>query len=88
MSSYDILVVMLSTALLLALVLAVVLLIYLIQVIRNLKRISDKAVSVVDSVEAASQFVKKTAEKASVTHAVANIVDAVTEHTRKHKGKK
>lgn len=84
MSSYDILVIILSVALAVFLILAIVLTVFLIKLVSQLRVISKKAEEIVDDVEAVSGFFRKSAGPVAVTSLISNIVSKVSEM----KGKK
>ena len=58
MDAFEILVVVLSSVLALCLVLAVVSLILFIMILKQLKKVAEKAATVADNVESASEFFK------------------------------
>ncbi len=86
MNSFDILVIILSSALGLFLIAAIVLTVSLIKLVKQLRAISSKAEEIVDDVEAVSGFFRKTAGPVAVTSFVSNIVSKVAELSKK-KGK-
>lgn len=84
MSSYDILVIILSVALAVFLLLAIILTVFMIKLVSQLRIISKKAEDIVDDVEAVSGFFRKSAGPVAVTSLISNIVSKVSEM----KGKK
>lgn len=65
MDAFEILVVVLASVLALCLVLAVISLILFIIILKQLKKVAEKAVLVADNVESASEFFKNTSMSAA-----------------------
>lgn len=86
MSSYDILVIILSTLLAIALVLSVIIGVYLAKFAKNLKEISDKAKELVDDASSVAATMRKAAAPTVVAKFVAEqISNAVKKHGDKFK---
>lgn len=88
MDSYDILVILLSVTLFVLLVLTIVLVVNLIKITKAIRHVTDKAASIVDSVEAAGHVMRNAAESASVGKSVVNIIDTIMAKTSDKRGKK
>ena len=84
MDAFEILVIILSSVLALCLVLAVVALVLFIFILKQLKKVSEKAVLVADNVEAASEFFKNT----SMTGAAVKIMSNAFEFFKHKKSDK
>ncbi len=82
MDAFEILVIILSVSLFLFLTLAIALVIILIKIARSINRVTNKAASIVDNVEAAGQVMRDAANKASVTRSVVNIVEAIVDRQK------
>lgn len=85
-TSYDILVVILASALAVLLILSIIAVVFLIKVLKQLKKITDKAEHLADNIESVSGFFKKTAGPVAFGKLLANIVEVVREKHHK-KGK-
>ena len=86
MSSYDILVIILSTLLAIVLVLSVIIGVYLAKFAKNLKEISDKAKELVDDASSVAATMRKAAAPTVVAKFVAEqISNAVKKHGDKSK---
>lgn len=72
MEAFEILVIILSSVLALCLVLAVISLILFIIILKQLKKVAEKAVNVVENVETASEFFKNTSMKGAALKIVSN----------------
>ena len=72
MDAFEILVVVLSSVLALCLVLAVVSLILFIMILKQLKKVAEKAVNVVENVETASEFFKNNSMSGAALKIVSN----------------
>ncbi len=72
MDAFQILVIVLSSVLALCLVLALVSLILFIMILKQLKKVAEKAVNVVDNVETASEFFKNSSASGAALKIVSN----------------
>lgn len=82
MEAYDILVIILASALAVLLLLAIIFAVYLIQILSQLKRLTRRAEDVMHNVEVAGESVRRTAESISLTRLLANIVDTVAKRRK------
>lgn len=81
MDAFEILVVILSVLLGIFLVLAIAATVFFLKLIKNIKQISDKAVSLVDSASSVAETVKKAAAPTVVAKFIADqISHAVNRH--------
>lgn len=78
MDAFEILVIVLSVTLAIFLVLSIVLIVYVLKVVKSIKLLSEKAVSVVDSASNITKFV-------SPTVAGKYVFDAVQKAVKNHK---
>ncbi len=86
MTSYDILVIILSVLLATFLLLSVVATIYIVKLTKNLKEISDKAKELVDDASSVAATMKKAAAPTVVAKFVAEqISNAVKKHAKDNK---
>jgi len=76
-TSYDVLVIILSITLAIFLVMSIVALTYLIQIMKKAKIIAQKVEKAVDNVEAATKAFKTTASGSGVASFISNIVETV-----------
>lgn len=83
MDSFDILVIILSSALAVFLLVGIIFVVMLIKLVNQLRIISKKAEEIVDDVEAVSGFFRKTAGPVAVTNLLSNIVSKVAEFKKK-----
>lgn len=83
-----ILVVILASFLAIFLLLAIVVAIKTIQILNRLKSISEKAETIADKAEAASEFISKAASPAIIGNLIANLADAVSRHKSKKKARR
>ncbi len=74
--SYDILVIFLSVALAIFLVLAIVLTTYLIKAAKDVREITKKAGSVVDSIEAVGRAASSKGPTSFISNIIASVVDS------------
>jgi hypothetical protein len=88
MDAFEILVVVLSSVLALCLVLAVVALILFIMILKQLKKVSEKAVLVADNVEAASEFFKNTSMSGAAVKIMSNAFEFFKHKKSNKKSKK
>jgi len=72
MDAFEILVIVLSSVLALCLVLALVSLILFIMILKQLKKVAEKAVNVVENVETASEFFKNNSMSGAALKIVSN----------------
>lgn len=72
MDAFQILVVVLSSILALCLLLALISLVLFILILRQLKKVAEKAVTVADNVESASEFFKNTSMSGAAIKIVSN----------------
>lgn len=85
MDAFEILVVILSITLAIFLVLAIILVFNFIKISQTVRSIVNKADSVMDDVESAAEFFKKTSVPIGITSLVSNIVSKVTGDSKKGK---
>ncbi len=71
MDSYDILVIVLSTVLAICLVLGMIIMVYVLKIVKNIKRISDKATTLVENASNAAALARKIATPATIAKFVA-----------------
>jgi len=89
MNAFEILVVILSACLALSLILSIIILIYILKLIKNIKRISDKAADLVDNASTVAATMKKAAAPAVVAKfIVEQINNAVSRHSSNSKKEK
>jgi 1,4-dihydroxy-2-naphthoate octaprenyltransferase len=89
MDAFEILVIVLSVILALFLITSLIAVIYLVKIVKNIKKISDKAASLVESASATAFMMKKAAQPAVVAKFVAEqISNAVSKHNDKSKKEK
>lgn len=81
----EVLLIIVSSVLSVFLIVAVVAFIYVISVLRQVKRITQRAENVADSVESAAHVFERTASPLAVLKIIADIVDKATK-MRKRKG--
>ena len=81
--SYDILVIILATALALFLILAIVLTIYLIRIAKHVNQITLKAESLVDNIKSASQTMKSAAGPIAVSKIISTAIGTYVNSKRK-----
>jgi hypothetical protein len=85
MSSYDVLVVILSITLAVFLVLGIVVLVYVLKIVKSVKRVVAKAEQVADNVEAMTAVLERTATgPGAVLKTVAGIINNSMRH-KSHK---
>lgn len=80
-----ILVIILASALALFLILAIVAVVKLIQLLTQLKRLTDKAEKLADRAENVTEFFKYTAGPAAIGKLLSNISETVHKHRNKSK---
>lgn len=86
MDAFEILVIILSAVLAGCLVIGFITLVYLLKVIKNIKHISDKAASLVESASDAAAIMKKAAAPTVIAKFIAEQVGkAVSSHKSKDK---
>ncbi len=85
MDAFEILVIILSITLAVFMVLAIILTFNFIKISQTVRSIVNKADSVMDDVESAAEFFKKTSVPIGITSLVANIVSKVTGENKKGK---
>lgn len=85
MTVLEILVIILSVTLAVFLVVGIILLYNFIKISQTLRSIVTKADSVMDDVESAAEFFKKTSVPIGITSLLANIVSKVTGENKKGK---
>jgi competence protein ComGC len=85
MESYDILVIILSVALAIFLVLGIVLLVFVINIVRKIKAIINKAEAVVENVETVASFFKKSSVPVAIATLIGNISDKMSGKDKKSK---
>jgi len=85
MDAFEILVIILSITLAIFMVLAIILTFNFIKISQTVRSIVNKADSVMDDVESAAEFFKKTSVPIGITSLVANIVSKVTGENKKGK---
>ena len=78
-----ILVIVLASFLAIFLLLAIIAAVKIIQVVNHLNRIAEKAETIADKAESAASFFSKAAGPAMIGNFLANIVDVVTNKTKK-----
>lgn len=83
-TAFKVLVIIVSAALSLFLLGAIIATIKIIQLIKSLKRISEKAEKIVDSAEAVGEFFHRSAGPVALGKFIANITETVMHH-KKHK---
>jgi uncharacterized protein YoxC len=81
-----ILLIVVSSALTIFLIVAIVAGIFFIKVLKQVKRITEQAESVVDSVEAAASTFEKAASPLAVLKLVGNIVEQASRFGKKRRG--
>ncbi len=79
------LVIILSSTLAIFLVLAIVATIFVIQILRHIKSISQKAESIADKAEAVSEFFERGVGPLAIGRLITNISDAVFKKANKRK---
>ena len=82
-SAAEALLIVVSSALTVLLIVLIVALVYMISILRQVKRITERAENVVDSVESAAAAFEKTASPLAMLKVVGNIVDQVSKMKRK-----
>lgn len=82
-STAEALLIVVSSALTVLLVVLIVALIYVISILRQLKRITERAENVVDSVESAAATFEKAASPMAVIKLIGSIVDQASKLKRK-----
>lgn len=85
MDAFEILVIILSITLAIFMLLAIILTFNFIKISQTVRSIVNKADSVMDDVESAAEFFKKTSVPIGITSLVANIVSKVTGENKKGK---
>ncbi len=83
----QILVVILAVTLAILLVLSIAIAVLVIQVLKHIRRITEKAESIADKAETVTSFFQQSAGPAAIAKLVSNIVHAVREKDRQDKGK-
>jgi hypothetical protein len=78
------LLIIVSTTLTVLLILLIIALVYTIKILKQVRRIADKAETVVDSVESAANTFQRAAAPTAILNLVSNIVDKATQ-SRKRK---
>jgi len=87
MDAFEILVLILSIILGIGLLLFALALIYIVKIVKNIKKISDKATSLVENASSAAAILKRGATPSVVAKFVAEQVSsAVKRHSNKKKG--
>lgn len=84
-TSENILVIILSVFLALFLVLAITALVFVVRLLKTLNRITAKAEKVIDSAETVGNVFRNAAGPLAALRLLRNIVETVTEHSKKHK---
>ena len=82
MDSYDILVIILSSALAVLLIVSIIFMVVLVKVIRRVNEIVEKAGSVIDNVQSATQVLKNSAAPVAISKIVSNIIDLMKERNK------
>ncbi len=85
MTAFEILVIVLASALALLLVLLIIATVFVIKILSTLKRIAQKAELVADKVEHISEFFEKTAGPAAIIKLFANVTDSIMQAKRRKK---
>ena len=67
------------------LLIGIVLLVKILMIVRDLKKITEKAIKIADSAEAIGSFFQKTASPVAVSKFLYNITESVLHHQKKHK---
>ncbi|MBX4201396.1 hypothetical protein KW803_00670 [Candidatus Saccharibacteria bacterium] len=80
----EILLIVVSTTLSIFLIVGIIALIYIVKILKQVRRITDKAENVADSVEAAATTFEKAASPLAIVKIIGGIVDQATK-TRKRK---
>ena len=88
MDASEVLVRILAAALAVLLTVSIVFMIYLVKLVIQLRKITEKAEQVADNVEAASSFFRQSAAPIAISKFFANIIEAVGDKSSKKKGKK
>jgi hypothetical protein len=78
----QILLIIVSTFLSLFLLVSIILLVKLIKLIKSVNRVAEKAEHLVDSAEAATELLRKTAGPVAVGKFIANIVESVVKRRK------
>jgi uncharacterized protein YpmB len=81
-----ILLIVVSSALTIFLIVAIVAGVYFVKILKQVKRITEQAESVVDSVESAAHTFEKAASPLAVLKLVGNIVEQATKFGKKRRG--
>lgn len=82
------LVIILSAMLAVFLLLSIIILIWLVQIIRQIKRITDHAENAMDKAEEMADFFKKTATPIAILKLIANVSDAMQKTSERVRRKK
>lgn len=85
MESYDILVIILAVTLGILLVLSIIAMVFTIKVLRQLKRITERAEHFAHNIEDVSEFFKKSAGPVAITKLLSNIIETMRDKKGKHK---
>ena len=88
MTAERVLVIILSSTLALFLILSIVIAALVIQILRHLKRITEKAESIADKAEAVSAFFERGVGPMAIGRLIANISDAVFKSNKSKTTKK
>lgn len=83
-SAAETLLIVVSSTLTVLLILLIVALVYIVKILKQVRRITTKAETVVDSVESAASTFQKAAAPTALLNLISNIVDKAT-NTRKGK---
>jgi phosphate uptake regulator len=78
----QILVIIVSSLLSITLILAIALLIAVLKLVKNIRRIADKAEQVIENAESAASMFTKAAGPLTFLKTIANIVDSVNKHRK------
>lgn len=81
-TTFDVLVIVLSSLLGIFLILSIVSVILVLKVVKSVRRIVAKGEQVVDSAEAAAEMFKRASGPLGAIRTFANIVDTITKHRK------
>lgn len=85
---FETLVIILSVMLALFLLLSIIILVKIIQITKQIKRITDYAENAMDKAEEIASFFEKTATPVAILKLIANVSDSISKAANKVKGKK
>lgn len=81
-TTFDILVIVLSSLLGIFLILSIIALVWILKIVSNIRKIVAKGEQVVDSAEAAAEMFKKAAGPLGALKSITNLVEVVAKHKR------